>query len=196
MKKQDSESRNENYVNRKWGVPLYKHFNPSKVVRAECVQLATPSFNPFWLVHWRLDKVILMPWRGFWACDLAPWQPLMLAWFYQGFIDDWLCKEVVHWRLPGPTRASLTTGSARRLYIGVFRVCLSASGLLAPISYWWHGGLPVCIRASRTDFTSMAQGFSTLWCWISKQFSNLVSLQCFWHNSLSFWTAVHSHHNC
>ena len=74
MKKQNSEGRDEDYVNRKWGVPLYRHFNPSKAVRAECAQLATPSFNPFWLVRWHLNKVILVPRQGFWACDLAPWQ--------------------------------------------------------------------------------------------------------------------------
>ena len=33
-------------------------------------------------------------------------------------------------------------------------------------------------------------------CCSSKQFSNLLSLQCPWHNSLPFWTAVCSHHNC
>ena len=25
----------------------------------------------------------------------------MLAWFYQGFIDDWLNEEVVRWRVRG-----------------------------------------------------------------------------------------------
>ena len=58
----------------------------------------------------------------------------MLAWFYQGFINNWLHKEVIHWHFD--------------------------DWLNEEVIHWHVWGLPVCIRTSCTDFTLMAWGFA------------------------------------